>query len=145
MEFLGFVITILIFGAFIVFYLLYLIKGKAIKDQSKKPYNKDLILEKWANVQAMMAQGGPANYRQAILEADKIVDTVLRSKIVGENMGDRLKNARHLFTRHTYDRLWAAHKIRNKVAHDINFEGLSSDAKLAVRNFEKALKELRVL
>jgi hypothetical protein len=93
----------------------------------------------------MQSQGGPANYRQAIMEGDKLVDLVLKSKVFGETMGERLKNAKHLFGRDTYDKLWTAHKIRNKVAHEADFEGLSSDAALAVRNFEKALKELRVI
>lgn len=93
----------------------------------------------------MMKQGGPANYRQSIMEADKLVDLVLKSKVSGETMGERLKNAKHLFTKDTYDKLWTAHKIRNKVAHEADFEGLSSDANLAVRNFEKALRELKII
>ncbi len=93
----------------------------------------------------MLKEGGPANYRQAIMEGDKLVDMILRSRVEGQTMGDRLKNSKRLFTRHTYDQLWTAHKIRNKVAHEADFEGLSSDARLAVRNYEKALKELRVI
>lgn len=93
----------------------------------------------------MMQQGGPANFRQAIMEGDKLVDMVLRSKVCGDTMGERLKNARSLFSPNVYNDIWTAHKIRNKVAHEAAFEGLSSDAVLAVRNFEKALKELRVL
>lgn len=145
MEFLGFIITALIFGLFIVVYIVYVTRGKVIPKSSKRIIDMEIVHEKWQGVELMMREGGPVNYRQAIMEGDKIVDMVLRSRVEGETMGDRLKSAHNLFTRHTYDQLWTAHKIRNQVAHEADFEGLSSDARLAVRNFEKALKELRAL
>ena len=151
MEFLGFFITTAIFIAFIVIYVLYVTRGrvdtggKSKKVSSATLVDRNLIKNKWVEVDQMMKVGGPANYRQSIMEADKLVDMVLRSKVPGDTMGERLKNARGLFHQHTYDRLWTAHKIRNKLAHEAEFEGLSSDAKMAVRNFEKALKELHVI
>jgi len=145
MEFLGFFLTIAVFLTFIVLYILYVTRGKVIPKTKKQPYNPEIVTEKWTGVKAMLKEGGPANYRQAIMEGDKLVDMILRSRVEGQTMGDRLKNSKRLFTRHTYDQLWTAHKIRNKVAHEADFEGLSSDARLAVRNYEKALKELRVI
>ena len=152
MEFLGFFITTLIFIAFIGLYVLYVTRGrlenaekKTKKGKASNVLNRDLIGNKWVEIGQMMQEGGPANYRQAIMESDKLVDMVLRTKVPGDTMGERLKNARGLFHRTTYDRLWTAHKIRNKLAHEAEFEGLSSDAKMAVRNFEKALRELHVI
>jgi hypothetical protein len=153
MEFIGFFITTLIFVAIIGLYVLYVTKGRLERTgpaskakKEKAPFlNKDLITDKWREVGSMMQEGGPANYRQAIMESDKLVDLVLKTKVPGDTMGERLKNARGLFHRTTYDRLWTAHKIRNKLAHESEFEGLSSDARLAVRAFEKALRELKVI
>lgn len=150
MEFFGFFVTTLIFVAIIGLYILYVTRGKLEKiersSKKEKPVlNRDLIVSKWREVEAMLREGSPANYRQAIMEADKLVDMVLKTKVPGDTMGERLKNARGLFHHQTYDRLWTGHKIRNKLAHEAEFEGLSSDAKMAVRNFEKALKELHVI
>lgn len=153
MEFIGFFVTTLIFVAIIGLYILYVTRGKTerldarLKKQKEKSpaVSKELIQSKWREIGLMMQDGGPTNYRQAIMEADKLVDMVLRSKVPGDTMGEKLKNARGLFHRTTYDRLWTAHKIRNKLAHEAEFEGLSSDARMAVRNFEKALKELHVI
>ena len=152
MEFLGFFITTLIFIAFIGVYVLYVTRGrvdvagrKSTKGKAPNVLDKGLVINKWSEVNQMMRDGGPSNYRQAIMESDKLVDLVLRTKVPGDTMGERLKNARGLFHHTTYDRLWTAHKIRNKLAHEAEFEGLSSDAKMAVRNFEKALKELHVI
>lgn len=150
MEFFGFFITTAIFVVIIGLYVLYVTRGKIEKSQksAKKDVpalNRELLVSKWREVGLMMQEGGPANYRQAIMEADKLVDMVLRMKVPGDTMGERLKNARGLFHHQTYDRLWTGHKIRNKLAHEADFEGLSSDARLAVRAFEKALKELKVI
>jgi hypothetical protein len=145
MEFLGFIITVLIFLIFIIIYMLYVTRGHEIPKSNKKSVDLSLVHEGWQGVELMMKEGGPVNYRQAIMEADKLVDAVLRSRVEGTTMGERLKASKRFFTQHTYDQLWTAHKIRNKVAHEADFEGLSSDARLAVRNFEKALTELRVI
>lgn len=138
-------IAVIVFMSLVGLYFIYITspkkKGKSFGERS----SLSIIPTKWIEVQAMMTQGGPANFRQSIIEADKLVDLALKSKVSGETMGDRLKNARNLFSRDTYDKLWTAHKIRNKIAHEADFEGLSSDANLCIRNFEKALTELRVI
>lgn len=144
-EFIPIFIAVVIFMALIGLYLVYIMNPKKERKSFGSNQSLSIIPAKWAEVQAMMQQGGPANFRQAIMEADKLVDLALKSEVSGETMGDRLRNARKLFPRDTYDKLWTAHKIRNKIAHEADFEGLSSDANLAVRNFEKALKELRII
>lgn len=153
MEFVGFFITSLVFVAIIGVYVLYVTRGRSeiVEKKEKRSaggtsaFNRKFVADKWIEIGQMMREGGPANYRQAIMESDKLIDLVLKSKVPGDTMGERLKNARGLFHRTTYDRLWTAHKIRNKLAHEAEFEGLSSDAKMAVRNFEKALRELHVI
>lgn len=144
MEFIGFFITALVFVGIILLYVLYLTRPSNASG-NLKGIDRELVKNKWLEVQTMMQAGGPANFRQAIMEGDKLVDLVLRSKVGGETMGERLKRANKLFSKNTYNDLWTAHKIRNKVAHEADFDGLSSDARTAVRGFEKALKELRVL
>ncbi len=146
MDFIPIAITVGIFLVIIVSYFLYVTRpNKGGKGSFNQRVDLSIVPAKWGEINSMISTGGPANYRQAIMEADKLVDHVLKSKVKGETMADRLKNARDLFERDTYDRLWLAHKIRNKVAHEADFEGLSSDANLAVRNFEKALKELKAI
>lgn len=144
MDAIPIIITAGLFIVIMVAYFLYITRSSKASKSSGR-VDLSIIPAKWTEIQAMMKAGGPANYRQAIMESDKLVDLVLKSKVKGETMGERLKNAKHLFDCDTYDKLWLAHKIRNKIAHEADFEGLSSDANLAVRNFEKALKELRVI
>lgn len=142
---LPYLVVIISFSAIIAAYFLYITRPKKGGVKGKTGYGVPNATAKWAEIQAMAQSGGPANYRQSIMEADKLVDFVLGSKVGGETMGERLKNAKHLFSKDTYNKLWTAHKIRNKIAHEADFEGLSSDASLALRNFEKALRELRAI
>jgi hypothetical protein len=144
MTFIGYLLGGVALMGILFLYFMYVtnpVKGKTSRDQ----VDLSIVPSRWAEVQGMLSAGGPANYRQSILEADKLVDLVLKSKVSGETMGERLKNGQHLFSREVYNKLWTAHKIRNKIAHEAGFEGLGSDATLAVRNFEKALKELKAL
>lgn len=144
MAFVGIFLTVVLILGLLVLYFMYITTPKSQK-QSRGGVDISIVPAKWAEVQTMMKAGGPANYKQSIMDADKLVDMVLKSKVSGQTMSERLKNARKLFSKETYDSLWTAHKIRNKVAHEADFEGLSSEAQLALRGFEKALKELRVL
>lgn len=60
--------------------------------------------------------------KSAVMEADKLLDYVLKSKrIKGDTLGERLKNAKHLFKTSSYNRVWEAHKLRNRLAHEMNF------------------------
>ena len=147
MQYLGaFITTILILGLLFLYFIYITAPKKKYNQKGKSEYvDLSIVSRKWAEVKAMMSLGGPANYKQSIMEADKLVDLVLKSKVSGGTMGERLKNAQNLFSKETYNALWTAHKIRNKIAHETDFEGLFSDAQLAIRNFEKALNELRAI
>ncbi|MEP7103629.1 MAG: hypothetical protein ABI721_02900 [Candidatus Dojkabacteria bacterium] len=61
--------------------------------------------------------------KNAVFEADKLLDFVLKSKKVkGETLGERLKNAKHLFRNNTsYNTIWEVHKLRNKLAHEMDY------------------------
>lgn len=148
MEQFGYISAFLIFTLIIGGYFFWLTREKNSSRQNgggNVRLDSELIKHKWLEIGEMMRAGGPANFRQAIVESDKLVDMVLKTKVSGETMGERLRSGRNLFKPVTYDNLWTAHKLRNKVVHEAEFEGLSSDAKTAVKFFEQALKELKVL
>lgn len=111
-----------------------------------EPLNREQIFTRWATIEAMAASGGNG-LRQAINEADKLFDHVLRQQgLSGDTMGDRLKAARTRFTdRKVYDHIWRAHKLRNALAHEVGFDLVPSQAKEALADFETGLKTLGVL
>lgn len=101
------------------------------------------IRESWIQIEQMSNQG-VMGAKLAVIEADKLVDGVLRSMIIpGETMGERLKSASYKYK--DISKVWGAHKLRNQLVHDSTFELGVPQAKRALKDFEAALKTLHVL
>jgi hypothetical protein len=81
--------------------------------------------------------------RLGIIEADKLVDTVLKKAgIKGETLGERLRNSQKLVSRDVYSNMWEAHKVRNQIVHDHDFEANSVDHALVIWRMKKFLIEV---
>lgn len=105
------------------------------------------IAERWSTIQAMAAGGGNG-LRQAVSEADKLMDAALRQQgVAGNTMGDRLKAVKPRFAGNysTYDGLWRAHKLRNALAHEVGFDLVPSQAREALSDFEAGMRYLGAL
>jgi hypothetical protein len=82
-----------------------------------------------------------SSYHLTVLEADKLVDQALREcSFGGNNMGERMRSASSRFS--DLNGLWAAHKLRNRIAHETNVSVSYDEARHALNNFRKALKDL---
>ncbi len=58
--------------------------------------------------------------QSALVKTDKLLDYCLKNrKVPGDSMGLRLKNGKKYFSKTQYSNIWEAHKIRNKIVHDI--------------------------
>jgi len=141
--------------AFVAFILAYILALAILRNRNRqKPLknhavslNKKFIQTKWQEVENTFVLGGPSHFKSAIIEADKLVDHVLKSLgVPGETMGERMKNARSKFEGYSdYENLWFAHKVRNNIAHESEHELNSAEAKKAIEYFEQALKSLGAL
>lgn len=104
------------------------------------------VADKWATIQTISA-GGPAGLKNALSEADKLFDHALKQQgYPGETMAERLKAAKSNFSSYSfYDGIWRAHKLRNALAHEVGFDLVPSQAREALGDFERGLKDLGVL
>lgn len=109
--------------------------------------DSNFVRDKWAEIEQAVSLGGDSRYKNAVIEADKLVDYALKSRgVVGETMGDRLKNAKGKFPKYAdYDNLWFAHKVRNSIAHEAGHDVVVSEVKRAIEAFRVALKILGAL
>lgn len=80
--------------------------------------------------------------KQAILEADKLLDFALKKCGFSGSLGEKLKKAPALFT--DINGVWSAHKLRNRIAHEIDHKLSSFETKNAINNFKKAIQDLGV-
>lgn len=79
----------------------------------------------------------------AIIEADKLVDTILKKAgIKGETLGERLRNSQSFISREVYSNMWEAHKVRNQIVHDHDFKINSVDHNLMIYRMKKFLISL---
>ena len=111
----------------------------------KKPVSRRvvaMVTRDWQEVWTLVKGDSPSQLKQALIVADRSLDSVLKDLVAGTTMGERLKNAKNLFHSQTYDKVWQAHKLRNALVHEGGFEAQGFVIKNSVEQFENALKEL---
>lgn len=80
--------------------------------------------------------------RHAIMEADKLLDYALTKMGYKGSLGAKLKKAPTLFS--NINDVWAAHKIRNNIAHKINYKVDEKTYKATMLKFKQAFKDLKI-
>jgi len=99
------------------------------------------VERRWRAVEDLMKNGELVSLRLAVLEADKILDEVFKSmSIPGTTFAERLKFISHKYYR--LKKVWWAHKVRNQLAHETTFNLQKNQARSAVKEFHRALREI---
>ena len=122
----------------------FLFGGKKFGRRSVSTQTMELIRYEWKGIGELLAQKGPSQLRNALIKADKTLDNALRDIVAGENMGERLKNAKDTFDPYTYEKLWKAHKLRNSLVHESGFEPPHHMVTTAIENFRVGLQKIGV-
>lgn len=100
----------------------------------------EIILRR-QEIEAMLQSDNEFELRHAVMEADKLVDHVLKIKgYSGDTFADRLRNAQSHIDRATYQSIWEGHKVRNQLAHEHNIKISPDDLKRAVNCLLKYIK-----
>ena len=110
--------------------------------------DREKIESGWRKVEELKNIGKPSAFREAVFEADKLVDFALDKLYSGkESAAERLKEAKEIFgyNRQDYENLWYAHKLRNEMVHKVGFELPSVEAKQLLDFFKSALEIMRAL
>jgi hypothetical protein len=100
---------------------------------------------RWQEIRRHVDSFVEAEWKLAVIEADKFVDDVLKTAgFAGESMGERLMIIKpDQIMNIQY--LWDAHKLRNLLVHDANFRLTHQQALFAINAFESVLRELAAL
>lgn len=128
-------LTALVIGIFVFIAILLTSRSKRTLD--KMEYQTDFLA-----IENDLDRSNKLSYNLCIVEADKLLDKALRElNIPGNTMGERLKKCdRNRFT-HLND-VWAAHKLRNQIAHEPRFSVDYTQARRAITIYRQALKDL---
>ncbi len=118
--------------------LLWFVNKSARRRRLITEKDRALIVAKWQEVERLMDQ---SRSKEAIFEADKLLDFVFRKiNLRGETFADRLETAEKILT--NYQDLWTAHKLRNKLAHELDFQPSFREAQRAIDTFDQAIRRL---
>ncbi len=129
-----FIVAILIVG--ILIFVAILLTGKRTYHLNTEVYQSRFLA-----IENKLQKDNPSSFALALLEADKLLDKALMEiNLPGKTMGDRLKKANGRFS--DINAVWRAHKLRNAIAHDADFEITFVQAKNAIALYKQALKDL---
>jgi len=115
--------------------LAWIIISRSKRKLSEK--DRNWIMGQWKKIK----NGKFSKYQ--VLEADKLLEQVMKRYGFKGGFGENLKKHHAFFS--DINAIWSAHKLRNKIAHEISFEPKEIEIKLALKNFEKVLHDFRIL
>lgn len=148
-----------VFFAFSIFFILHgiylLSKLNLVKEKldfysdaftrKKAPLHKDAFLLEWEKIKNRMATMRESEYKLAIIEGDTLFDTLLQKMDYrGKDMNARLSQITPAQLS-SVQGVWDSHKVRNLLAHDMNYQISFSDAQRIIQNYEQAFRELGIL
>lgn len=129
-----YLLSILVFGLGLFWW----ISREARRRRRVTESDRAMITSKWQDIERLLAQD---RAREAIFEADKLLDFVFQKiNLHGETFADRLRGAEQLLP--NYQDVWTAHKVRNKFAHELDFQILPREAKKIIDIFDQAIRKL---
>lgn len=103
--------------------------------------NQQKYQARWLEIENSLSRDNMAACQLAILNADKLLDQALKDRrFSGEKMADRMKAAEGKWTK--VNNVWAAHKVRNRLAHEPDVRISYELVLQTLSAFKQALKDL---
>lgn len=107
--------------------------------QTGHRYDQAKYRSKWLTIEQSLKKDSEASYHLAILNADKLLDHALRERgTKGQTMGERMKATQWS----NANVVWAAHKLRNQIAHESDVSIAYDTARRALASFKQGLKDV---
>lgn len=137
---------------FIIFFLIFKLRENVKKSLelvtekvTSSSESAKVVSKEWGSVIEKMGKEDANSHKMAVIEADKILDDLLKKNgYIGDDMGERLKQ---LTTAQlsNIDEVWQAHRVRNRVVHEPDFQLTRPQAKRAIEIYQKALEDLEMI
>lgn len=116
------------------------------RTRQRATFNQLQYRQRWQQVETLASNSSDVHWRQAVLEGDTLVDQALKELgLAGESFADRLRAGQGRLPSDLYNKLWAAHKLRNQIAHEADFSVSLEQTRQALDGFERALSRLGAL
>lgn len=138
---LGFVIYFLAITSWLRFFIL----QDLVEFLSYKPYGTKRMTKAWRKILARLEKADESEYKLAVIEADEILDNVLkRLGYGGNNLKERLDNVTEILMP-SLEKVKQVHSVRDSIVYDPDYRLTLDQARKLIEVYEQALKELEVL
>lgn len=108
---------------------------------SPRTLDLDKYRSQWLTIETRLARDDPGTYALCVIDADKLLDKALVEKgIQGKVMADRMKRCQGKWT--NGNGVWAAHKLRNRLVHEVGVTLEYERTRSALVAYKQALKDL---
>ncbi|MEK7524133.1 MAG: hypothetical protein AAB588_03825 [Patescibacteria group bacterium] len=130
---------LIIFAVSAVLFLI-LVEGYIVFRRKKKFSLRDLslVLLEWDSIRSKSGR----DPKHALIEADRLLDYVLKKRGYTGSLGEKMKKAEKVFSRK--DDIWNAHRLRNRAVHEMGFDITVHEAQKALSSFKQALWDLGI-
>jgi len=100
-----------------------------------------ILADRWEKVLTYVSSENPSDWRQAILDADIMLEDVLTTLgYQGEGIGEKLKRVEKGDMK-TLNSAWEAHKVRNQIAHEGGFPLSKFEAQRVIHMYREVFEE----
>lgn len=113
----------------------------SLTKKGKKHLDVEKYRVKYLSIEQQLKKDDQNSFHMTVLNVDKLLDQALREKgLRGNTMGERMKSASSIFSDN--NGVWAAHKLRNKIAHEPDVHITYDTVRYALAHIKRALKDL---
>lgn len=141
-----------VIGLFIIIYST--VRLFELREREEKYYRTVLVAPeaaggihpRWEHIQSLTEGASPSAWREAIIEADIMLDDILTQQgYAGDGVGEKLKTADPAHFRTLQD-AWEAHKVRNQIAHEGSSFNLSEAlTRRTIARYETVFHEFKII
>jgi hypothetical protein len=110
-----------------------------------RPFGVNKTFKQWAKISKKLDSGKTTDYKMSLIEADSLLDDILEKMgFKGESMKERLEQAAAAKMLSDIENIQKAHKLRNNIVHDPDYNLSLDKAKETLQAYEKALRDLEL-
>jgi len=118
--------------AFLALITVIVVAVLSVRRKRLSPQKRAHLLSQWRNVATI------SDPVRRVFEAEKVVDVLLMELRFRGSFADKLKAAGPLLG--DVQPLWNAHKVRNRLAHEVGFVVSEEESRRAVAAFERTVR-----
>jgi transposase len=109
--------------------------------KGKRYLDVDKYRTKWLAIEQQLKRDEVSSYSLVVINADKLLDQALKERgLAGQTMAERLKSSAQMFSNR--NGIWGAHKLRNRIAHESDVKVSYDDARRALSDLKRGLKDI---